>query len=361
MTIRIEQIYRYPVKGMRAQRLNTATLATGGGLAMDRAYAFTSGNLPAPAGNAGWSPARGFLQMTYYPRMAGFSASVNDADGALRITAPDGRTVEAAADGSDDSAINALMNRHFKPGPEGGIRLHRIQQPPGHWDFDDTMVSIINLASVEWLEWVSAMTLPPLRFRGNIYVSGLEAWEEFALTGKTVRIGKARLKLLRPAMRCAATSADPWSGDTSIDVPGMMHQYLGHAFCGLYARVIEPGDIFEDDRLRLQDDEPFNPVAQMPSNTPDPALWPREAIMRRTPSGPVLTPADPSWPFLPANAGARVMVHPGLDRMGEPLRTGLSQTASTDALPLPRSTLDDLPDGARVVVSGPVPLRTGQA
>jgi uncharacterized protein YcbX len=37
-----------------------------------------------------------------------------------------------------------------------------------------------------------------LRFRGNLYVSGLEPWEEFSLTGKTVRIGKTRLKLLAP-------------------------------------------------------------------------------------------------------------------------------------------------------------------
>jgi hypothetical protein len=120
-------------------------------------------------------------------------------------------------------------------------------------------VSIINQASVEWLEWVSAMTLSGLRFRGNLYVSGLEPWEEFSLTGKTVRIGKTRLKLLRPALRCAATSADPWTGDTSIEVPGMMRHYLGHMFCGIYAKVLEGGDIFEGDHLRVVEDEPFNP------------------------------------------------------------------------------------------------------
>jgi uncharacterized protein YcbX len=52
MTIRIEQIYRYPVKGMRAEQLHTGTLEAGGGLALDRAFAFTSGNLPPPAGRA---------------------------------------------------------------------------------------------------------------------------------------------------------------------------------------------------------------------------------------------------------------------------------------------------------------------
>jgi uncharacterized protein YcbX len=128
MTIRIEQIYRYPVKGMRAEQLQTGTLEAGGGLALDRAFAFTSGNLPPPAGAQGWSPSRTFLQMTVYPRLAGFAARV-DGD-SLRVTAPDGQTASAALEASDDSALNGLMNQHFKAGPEGGIRLHRIQQPP---------------------------------------------------------------------------------------------------------------------------------------------------------------------------------------------------------------------------------------
>jgi hypothetical protein len=362
LTIRIEQIYRYPVKGMRAERLERGRLVPGGGLKHDRAFAFTSGNLPPPQGSDGWSPARSFLQMTVYPQLAGFSAKVDEDAGSICITSPDGETACSPLDSSNDPAADALMNRHFRPGPECGIRMHRIQQPPGHWDFDDTTVSIINLASVEWLEYVSAMSLSGLRFRGNIYVSGLEPWEEFSLTGKTVRIGKTRLKLLRPALRCAATSADPWSGDTSIDVPGMMRHYLGHMFCGIYAKVLEGGDIFEDDRLRLEEDEPFNPVTRLPSNAPDPLLWPRAAVVDRSSDGQLsLRPQDDNWQFLPANAGARVIVHPGLDHMGDAVRAALAETSSPERMPLAGDGLDGLMDGARVIVSGPVPLGKGRA
>ena len=360
MTIRIEQIYRYPVKGMRAERLERGRLVAGGGLEHDRAFAFTSGNLPPPKGAEGWSPARSFLQMTVYPQLAGFSARIDGNH--LNVTAPDEQTASAPLDGSNDQALNTLMNRHFRPGPECTIGMHRIQQPPGHWDFDDTTVSIINQASVEWLEYVSAMTLSGLRFRGNIYVSGLEPWEEFSLTGRTIRIGKARLKLLRPALRCAATSADPWSGDTSIDVPGMMRHYLGHMFCGIYAKVLEGGDIFEDDRLRLEEDEPFNPVARLPVNAPDPLLWPRVAIVAGDADGAVsLKAEDGSWPFLPANAGARVIVHPGLDHLGEPVRAALAETSSTEGMQVSGDGLDGLRDGSRVIISGPVPLGKGRA
>jgi uncharacterized protein YcbX len=362
MTIRIEQIYRYPVKGMRAERLERGQLEVGGGLRLDRAFAFTSGNLPPPEEETAWSPSRSFLQMTYYPQLAGFSAKVDEDAGTMAVTSPDEQTATAALDGTDDSAVNALMNRHFKAGPKGPIRLNRISAMPGHWDFADTTVSIINLASVEWLEYVSAMTLSGLRFRGNIYVSGLEPWQEFSLVGRTVRIGKTRLKLLRPAMRCAATSADPWSGDTSIDVPGMMRHYLGHLFCGIYARVLEGGDIFEDDHVRPVDDEPFNPASVVPAPTPDPLLWPRAAIVERGSDGAVsLRPADADWPFLPANAGARVMVHPGLDHMGEPVRTALSETSAAGRMTIAGNELDGLLDGARVIVSGPVPTGKGRA
>ncbi len=362
MTIRIEHIYRYPVKGMRAERLERGQLVAGGGLKLDRAFAFTSGNLPPPETGTAWSPSRSFLQMTYYPQLAGFSAKVDEEAEQLHITAPDDNTATAALDGTDDSDVNGLMNRHFKAGPKGPIQLNRISAMPGHWDFADTTVSIINQASVEWLEYVSAMTLSGLRFRGNIYVSGLEPWEEFSLVGQTVRIGKARLKLLRPAMRCAATAADPWSGDTSIDVPGMMRHYLGHVFCGIYAKVIEAGDIFEDDRLRPVDDQPFNPASAVPAPTPDPLLWPRAAIVERGSDGAVsLTPADADWPFLPANAGARVIVHPGLDHMGEPVRAALGHTSSAGQMLLTDDGLDGLFDGARVIVSGPVPLGKGRA
>ena len=50
--------------------------------------------------------------------------------GNLTITAPDDTAASAALDGSNDAAVNQLMNQHFSAGPEGGIR-HRKSRPPG--------------------------------------------------------------------------------------------------------------------------------------------------------------------------------------------------------------------------------------
>jgi uncharacterized protein YcbX len=363
MSIKLEYIYRYPVKGFRAERLERGELRTGAGLAWDRAFAFTSGNQPPPKDNTSWTPARSFIQMTVYPQLARFTAAIDEAARQLHITSPEDAAAMTALQAGDDTAVNELMNKHFTPGPASGISLHRMQDAHGHWDFTDTGISIINLATVEWLEWVSGLTLSHLRFRGNLYITGLEAFDEFALAGQTVRIGTSVLKILRPAMRCAATTADPWSGDTSIDVVNMLRTYAGHMFCGMYAQVLKGGEIFEDDRVRpVHEAEAFNPAKILPDRTPDPVLWPRSAIATRTDNGTIdLRPMDHSWPFLPANAGARVWLHPGLDFTREPQRMALIERGKHDLIQVASDGLDDVPDGSKVVISGPVERTSGRA
>ena len=72
-------------------------------------------------------------------------------------------------------------------------------------------------------------------------------------------------------MRCAATAADPWSGDTSIDVVNLLRTYTGHTFCGMYAAVLEGGEIFEGDHVRpTPQANTFSPAEILPQRTPDP-------------------------------------------------------------------------------------------
>ena len=72
------------------------------------------------------------------------------------------------------------------------------------------MVSIINLASVAAVENAVGAPVDPLRFRGNVYVTGWPAWHEFDLLGQEIAIGRrARLKVVKRIVRCAATNVDP--------------------------------------------------------------------------------------------------------------------------------------------------------
>ena len=125
---------------------------------------------------------------------------------------------------------------------------------PSH-SFSDVakkVISIINLASVAELENAAGAPVDPLRFRGNLLVKGWPAWREFDLLGETIAIGpKARLKVVKRIVRCAATEVDPDTGIRDLPIPKTIMDTWGHADCGVYAEVIEGGPIAQRDTIRV--------------------------------------------------------------------------------------------------------------
>jgi hypothetical protein len=111
------------------------------------------------------------------------------------------------------------------------------------------VVSIINLASVAAVGTATGNAVDPVRFRGNIYVSGWPAWHEFDLLGAELAIGDAQLKVVKRIVRCAATNVDPTSGARDLNIPKTLQQSFGHADCGIYAEVTAAGDIAIGDVL----------------------------------------------------------------------------------------------------------------
>jgi uncharacterized protein len=113
------------------------------------------------------------------------------------------------------------------------------------------VVSIINLASVAAVANVVERPVHPLRFRANVYVTGWPAWHEFDLVGQEIALGaSARLKIIKPIVRCAATNVDPDTGMRDLSIPDTLIRSLGHADCGVYGEVVAAGDIAVGDDLR---------------------------------------------------------------------------------------------------------------
>jgi uncharacterized protein YcbX len=330
--MRLEHIYRHPVKGLTPERLAASVLQQGAGIPFDRACGFTSGNLPDPPVAGGWVPARTFIQLTVYPELARFRARLDETHGRLTFTSPAGESAEALlGDAAGAAAANALIARHFAAGPHGVSALHVQAQPKGHWDFTDTGISILNLASLRVLEQVAGVTIDARRFRANLHVDGLQPWAEFGLMGGRYRLGGAVIDVTRPAMRCAATTADPDTGDTGLNVPALLRKATGHLFFAVYGRVIETGAVRPGDRLERLADSPASPLDNLPPRTPDPRQWPR--VFDATVEGRRLRLTSPlaGWPLPQATAGDQMMLHPGLGYAG-PFTRLTVESAGTDAI-----------------------------
>jgi uncharacterized protein YcbX len=250
---RIAALYRYPVKGLSAERLAAVELAIGKTIPMDRAFALENGPSGFDPASPTWEPKIKFLCLMKNARIAALSTRYDDATGVFTV-ARDGRMIIEARlhNAGGRAAIERFLQDYMGEEARGTIRLLHA---PGH-SFSDLarkVVSIINLESLATLERVLTRKVHPLRFRGNVYVEGMPAWSEAGLVGHTLKIGAARLRVVKPIQRCAATEVDPETALRDIDVPDALYRLTGEDDCGIYAEVIGAGKIADGDPVAVVD------------------------------------------------------------------------------------------------------------
>jgi len=253
----IQSIYRYPVKGLSPQKLPQVHLTAGLTLPADRLYAIENGPTGFDPAAPAYFPKTRFLMLMRNERLAGLKTDYDDAGHRLTIVQDGRRVVDADLRTKDGRLAVEAFFRKFMPAELSGPPkvLSGEGAPGGPHSFSDVakkVVSIINLASVAVIESAIGQPVDPLRFRGNLFVSGWPAWREFDLLDQEIEVsGKVRLKVVKRIVRCAATNVDPVTGARDLNIPKSLMQTFNHMDCGIYAEVIEGGDIAEGDALRV--------------------------------------------------------------------------------------------------------------
>jgi MOSC domain-containing protein len=248
---KIHGIYRYPVKGLSPEPLERTRLAVGATLPADRLYAIENGPSGFDPTAPRYQPKQRYLMLMRNERLARLRTRLDEATHTLAVES-EGREA-ARGDLRTDEGRKAI-ERFFAAYCADELRgPPRVLHAPG-FSFSDVaakVVSIINLASVAAVEGTVGVPVDPLRFRGNVYVTGWPAWHEFDLLGQEIAIGKAaRLKVVKRIVRCAATNVDPVTGIRDLSIPATLMQSYGHADCGVYGEVVEAGEIAVGDELR---------------------------------------------------------------------------------------------------------------
>ncbi len=279
----IQSIYRYPVKGLTPEPLARTVLTPGETIPGDRLYAIENGPSGFDPASPRYLSKTHFLMLMKNERLANLRVSFDQETHALTITLPSPFTGEdgvqrtpgegqptgraITADLRADAG-RAIIEEFFADYCAGELRgPPKVLHAEGH-SFSDVarkVVSIINLASVAAVETMVGATVDPLRFRGNVYVEGWPPWSELDLVGKEIAIfppplagegqggGKspARLNVVKRIVRCAATNVDPVTGIRDLNIPQTLMRNLDHADCGIYAEVIEGGEIAPGDDVQV--------------------------------------------------------------------------------------------------------------
>ena len=310
--MQIASLHRYPVKGLSPERVDAFALKRGAYVPGDRLYAIENGPSGFDAADPKHQPKIKFLMLMRNARLATLRTRYLDDEATLVIT--DGGHEKVRADLSSADGRDAIRSffEGFMPAELRGAP--KVLTAPDGFRFTDSrsgFVSLLNLASVADLERRVGAPVDPLRFRANLAIDGLTAWDEFDWVGRRVRIGaEAVLKVTKRIVRCAATEVDPVTGIRDMDVVRTLQRSYDHADCGIYAEVVSPGTVRPGDPIVVLDEEqprlPLQRLRRRPRSR-------RRAPERRRRCGcgggedGCPWPRLPRWPRVPTTASGRAL------------------------------------------------------
>jgi hypothetical protein len=247
--MRVEHLYRYPVKGLSAEALETADVEEGGPIPWDRAFALAQGDCLFDPGAPAFRPKTEFMCLMKNARIAGLRSAYDPRHDRLTIAAPDGRMVEAQPRTEVGRArITSFLVEFLGEEARGQPVFQYVQ---GHAFHDQRLpvISLLNLASVHALERVVGAKRDRMRFRANVYFTADAAFREFEWVGRMVQIGGATLRVVRRTTRCPATQVNPATAERDADPPAELRAAFGHADLGVHAIVVEAGRIAPGDAV----------------------------------------------------------------------------------------------------------------
>jgi len=358
----LHRIYRFPFKGFPGQELTTAQINAGAGLPHDRRFAITNG-----AEDTGeWMRSKYYFVNAHTDDMMKFKL---DFDGShVRLENVDGMKLRfKLGDEQELDAANAQIETFMQPvGVKQDLPLPKIidRREGSAWDYVDTPISIINAQTVKAIGKKLGASLDPLRFRGNLVIAGLPAWEEFSWMGKRVQIGDCILDVHRPIDRCPTPGVNPQTGERDVEVTPGIRDHFGHVYCGMYANVVIGGEIRPEEKIDVIGDADIRLEDTFVSNASNYALWPRMVAVAHCDIGDEKTKITlenkAPWPLPQANPGQRLKLHLGNEGWTQEYisqasemsyEIGVEDSATQD--PLTQKLRQGLETGRQIVISGP--------
>ncbi len=223
---RVVALYRYPVKGFTLEPREMLTVLDEGRIAGDRVLAFRFANAPMP--DSAWSKKQECVVLMNTPGLARLRVRLDHESLHLRIAFGDTVLADEALDAAGRARLCAALADYVLKLPENPLAGHPQRLPlklvgdglaPRYQDNEGGQAT---LHSRESLAAVAAATGAPdldeARFRSNIAIEGVAAWEEQDWMGRRLRIGGVEFEVARRKTRCLATHANPATGERDVPV-----------------------------------------------------------------------------------------------------------------------------------------------
>jgi uncharacterized protein YcbX len=223
---RVVALYRYPVKGFTPEACATLTVLAEGRIAGDRVLAVRLAD--ADAADAAWSRKQQCVVLMNTPGLARLKVRFDHRVLRLAISHGGAALAEAALDDDGRKRLSTALENYVLKLAENPLTGHPERLPlrlvgdgvtPRYQDNEGghaTLHSRESLAAVAAAAGDAA--LDEARFRSNIVIEGVNAWQENKWVGRAIRIGEVEFDVVRHKVRCLATHANPRTGKRDLRV-----------------------------------------------------------------------------------------------------------------------------------------------
>jgi uncharacterized protein len=238
-TGRLARICRHPIKSHGREDLASVTLSVGECVPFDRHWAVAH---EAAKLVPGWNACVNFARGSKAPALMAITAELDEDTREVRLAHPARGNLSFRPDDPED--LPRFLDWVRPLNPENRAQPCQIVSAGrGMTDSPIPSIAILSMASLADLSARMGMDLSVHRWRGNLWIDGLDPWAEFDWIGREIRIGDAVLQIEERITRCKATTVNPETGHPEGDTLTALDMAFGHQDFGVYATVVKAGTL----------------------------------------------------------------------------------------------------------------------
>ncbi|MCL3881097.1 MOSC N-terminal beta barrel domain-containing protein [Marivita sp. GX14005] len=237
-------IWRHPIKSHGREPLDTVMLRAGEAMPFDRLWAVAHER--SRADGTEWAHCGNFCRVAKMRELMAMTASycAETSKMTLRIPGHDDLCFDPD---TEEARFLDWISEIVKTDSLRPARLLRARGP-AFTDSPFPSVTLCNAASHRAVESEMSRTLSHLRWRGNVWIEGLEPWEERDWLGREIRIGSVQFHVRELTERCKATHSNPATGKRDADILGGLETW-GHQEFSVRAEVVRGGTLSINDEV----------------------------------------------------------------------------------------------------------------
>lgn len=258
---KVKQLFTYPIKGLSPHPCDRVELEIDRGIRGDRAFAlmFVDDPTSEPADIVPWMSKGHFAVQNDWPVLAALQCVCN---GESLTVKRQGETVLAAPTTNQEGRdrIAAFFTDYLadaQPTPEARhpkrSPLHLVGSSTGETRYPDRApvhISLLSQATLDALSEAIGDRVEVERFRPNILLEGVPAWEEFSWVGKAFNLGEAKIEITARIGRCPNIEVNSQTGDRDLALLSLLQEKYGHRQTGVLAKIRGNGAVAIGDMLR---------------------------------------------------------------------------------------------------------------